>query len=293
MTKKKIPLSRLGACLGLAGLLAGCSPWTVDKTVVPSDADVLRISKEIQQVRNFEQTVYDVSTFAVDRCYAKTLREPFTLLTLGSLAGVYEQERIAAYWRAEGLDETFRVLWAADDSQLKPGERVVEINGTEIENNKTGMGEYPLVKYLTATIKARAAAYEDGEPYVVTLEDRRQVVVPLVPACRVKVWAMPHFDDEDYSEIPTNRYTAVVLPANAIRSASSVDEYRYLAGLAVYYSASEQASRKQAGAFGVLGLGVGVIAAVPLLYPVVSPLAQGLSGAMLGGMELNAAKFSS
>lgn len=287
-------IRRAGACVSLVGLLAGCAPWKVDKSVAPSDVDVASIRQEIQQVRDFQRSVYEVSTFAVDRCQSKTLREPFTLMTLGSVSDVYSKEKIAAYWKAAGLDETFRVFWAADDSPLKAGERVVELNGDEIENNKTGMGEYPLAKYINYTIKARAAAYEDGKPYLVRREgDETALAVPLKPACRVLVWAMPLFDDSDYSEIPTNAYSAVVLPPNAIRLARSVDEHRYLAGLAVYYSASAQASAGQAGNLGVLGLGAVAVIAMPLLYPVVGPLAQGLGGAVAtGGMMMNAAKFS-
>lgn len=287
-------VKRVGTLLSLLSALTGCATWKVDKSVTAADADVAFIQKEIQLVREFQQSVYDVSTFAVERCHSKTLREPFTLMTLGHLANAYPKEKIAAYWRAEGFDETFKVLWATDDSPLQPGERVIEINGRKIENNKTGMGEFPLVKYLNYTIKARAAAHEDGKPYVVKTERDKELAVPLKLACRVKVWAMPIFEESDYSELPLDRHSAVVLPTNAIRAARSVDEHRYLAGLAVYYSASEEAHQRQAGRSGVLGVGMAAIIAMPLLYPVMSPLAMLAGNAVATkGMLLDAAKFSS
>jgi hypothetical protein len=75
-------VKRVGTLLSLLSALTGCATWKVDKSVTAADADVAFIQKEIQLVREFQQSVYDVSTFAVERCHSKTLREPFTLMTL-------------------------------------------------------------------------------------------------------------------------------------------------------------------------------------------------------------------
>ena len=162
----------------LASLLAlsGCAAWKVDKSVVASPEQIAKISLEIDKVRRYQHAVYEVSTFAVDRCALKARREPFALITTGHLADLYDNRKVAAYWQAAGFDETWRVLWAAEDSGLRAGQRVLEINGKRIDNNKTGIGEFPLVIYLDQTSRARDAA-ADGKPYEITLEDGRRTLV--------------------------------------------------------------------------------------------------------------------
>jgi hypothetical protein len=236
--------------------LAGCSTYKIDKSIQPSEADVIAIRKEINHVREFQKAVYDVSTFAADRCDVKIGREPFVLMTLGHLDGTVSKQRIAAYYQAAGFDETWRVLWADDSSPLKPGDRVLEINDNGIENNKSGLGEYPLVKYFSQTSRARDAAL-DGKPFIVTLENGEKLTIQTRPACRTQVFAMPAFDAKhiNASNVPTALHGAVVLPPSVIHAARTTDEYRYHAGVAVYLSASSEAHDRRRGAGLLMGFG--------------------------------------
>jgi len=286
------PLFKTLCASAMAAALTGCAPYRIDKTAVPAPADVTTIGAEIARVRQFHQALYEVSTFAVDRCKRKAAREPFTLFTVGHLASQLPEEKIAAYYRAGDFDETWKVLWTGDGGLLPQGQRIVAINGNGIENNKTGMGEYPLVKYLHETSRARDAATE-GKPFVVTLEGGRELAVPTRPACRTQVWAMPVYDASGYSEIPTALHGAVVLPPNAIRAARNLDEYRYLAGVAVYLSASSEANGKRWGANALLGASALAVVAMPILYPVLSMPTVTASGALVGGdMGLRSAVFA-
>lgn len=284
---RKVPVAMM-----IMATLSGCAPWKLDKSIVPAEKDVIRARKEIGYTQHWQSIVYDMSLYAVDRCEAKTMIEPFSLMTLGSLAGIYKDDRIAAYHRASGYDEGWHVHWAAPDSPLAVGTRITEINGTKIENNKSGAGEYVIAWYVGRDITYRRDALA-GKPYVVTLENGEKVVIPMKKACEVFVWTMPSFDNEDYSEIPVNDFAPVVLPINAIRSAASDDELRYLAGLAIYYGASSEAVANRSAGRGILYTGAALIAAIPLLYAIVSPLSVRFGNGMATGTrEFNAAAFA-
>lgn len=273
-------------------LLGGCAPWKLDKSVTPNPTDVATIKREIDTVIEFQKAVYEVSVFAVDKCGAKATREPFALMTLGGLVNEYKPEKLSAYYKAAGLDEGWRVMWADGKSPLPVGTRITELNGRDLENNKTGMGEFPYVKYFNRTARARRDAV-DGEPFIATLENGRKITIPTVPACDVQVWSMPIFEDSDYSEIPTHQFAPVVIPSNAVRAARTQDEMRYLAGLAVYYGASSEAATKRGFGTGTLFSGIALVVAAPILYPIVAPITKKIQGGIVGGVtELNAALFS-
>jgi hypothetical protein len=285
----------LVVCAAMIASMSGCAAYKIDKSVMPSPADVAAIREEITRVQKFQKAVYDVSTFAVDRCDLKIGREPFTLITLGHLEGNVSKEKIAAYYGAAGFDETWRVLWADDSSPLKLGDRVIKINGNGIENNKTGLGEYPLVKNFLQTSRARDAALE-GTPFVVTLESGKDLVIPTRPACRTQVFSMPIFEgrNDNSFQISTALHGALVLPPSAIHAAKTTDEYRYLAGIAVYLSASSEAHNRRRGAGLMMGLGALVSIAAPVLYPVLSPAAVRSGNAIADGdMSVNSALFAS
>jgi hypothetical protein len=283
------------AFISTFAILGGCSTYKIDRSIQPSEADVIAIRKEINHVREFQQAVYDVSIFAADRCDVKIGREPFVLMTLGHLDGNVSKQRIAAYYQAAGLDETWRVLWADDSSPLKTGDRVLEINGNRIENNKSGLGEYPLAKYILQTSRARDAAFE-RTPFVITLENGKTLTIPTRPACRTQVFAMPVFDAKhiNSSLVPTALHGALTLPPSAIHAARTTDEYRYLAGIAVYLSASSEAHNRRRSAGLLMGLGALASVAIPPLYSVISPAAVKSGNAIAGGdMSINSALFSS
>lgn len=282
-----------GFCTFLLLLLGGCAPWKLDKSVAANPQDVATIKREIDTVIEFQKAVYEVSVFAVDKCGAKATREPFTLMTLGGLINDYKPEKIAAYYQAAGFDEGWRVMWADDKSPLPVGTRITEINGRDLENNKTGMGEFPYVKYFNRTARARREAI-DGEPFIATLDNGQKITIPTVPACDVQVWSMPIFEKSDYSEIPTHQFGPVVLPSNAVRAAQNQDEMRYLAGLAAYYGASGEAATKRGLGTGTLFSGIAMVVAAPILYPVIAPITKKIQGGIAGGVtELNAARFAS
>lgn len=289
----RFTIRRLPAILGVALTLSGCASWKVDKTLQSDPEDVKRLTESITQVRRFQAAVYDVSTFAVDRCTRTTLREPFALITIGQIANHYTPEQAVTYWHAAGWDETWKVLWSHPDSPIKEGERVLKINNTTIENNKTGLGELPLGKYLISNYRARRAA-EAGKPYTVTMEDGRNIEVELKPACRVQVWTIPPLELESVSVLPATKYDAVIIPSTAIHVAANVDEHRYLAGLAMYFGAGAEMTTKRVAGDALVTLSAGASAAVgimavqlfPWVYGVVSPLAIGLQRAMMGSADL-------
>lgn len=297
MKFKKYPLAALASVL----LLSGCAAWKLDKSLTPDPAQVQRVAREVAKSREFQQAVFEVSTFAVDRCALKVRREPFALMTVGNLVGFYDEKKIAAYWHAAGFDETWRVLWAADGSGLRPGQRVMAINGNAIENNKSWQGEAPLAPYFTYTSRARDAAGE-GRPYEITLEDGRTLTVAAQPACRTLVWSMPVVEDDASFEVSPGVHGATVLPPNALHEARSADELRYLAALAVYYTASESGAARARGGRMLMGLGAlgafGAIATAPLVGIVANPLIAATvnsgAGALTRGSEgAQAAAFAS
>ena len=283
--KSFLPLA-VAACLALGG----CAGWKVDKTAIPSPQDVQVLSAEIAKVREFQSAVYDVSVFSVDRCERKSTREPFALLTLGSLEPFLSKEKIAAYYHAGGFDEQWHVLWAHQESGLQKGDNITHINGNKLDNNKTGLGEAPLQLYFNAITSAREAALT-GKPFVVRRADGRELQVKVVPACRTIVWSMPLLEQSNYAGVTLNG--PVVIPANAIQAAQTTDELRYLAAIAVYLSASAEANgRRQLAVLG-LGLAAATVFVNPLLYAATTfPTARGITGAETSGMVENAALFA-
>lgn len=289
-------LSRRVGCVAVLSALSACAPWQLDKSVSPNPADVLAIQSDLAAVRRFQQAVYDTSIAAVDRCSVKTLREPYALLTIGHLVDFYSDERLVAYWAAGGYDETFKVLWADASSPIQVGDRVIKINGKPIENNKTGLGEQPLERYIKFTLRDRDAAQEQGVPFRVTVSDaagEREIEMPMQPACRVMAWTMPLIEGSAYSSTPRHFFDAVVIANTAVRMAETPDELRYLAGLAIYFSDSPEAANRQVGHQAVVTLGIAAVIVNPLLYPIVSPLAIAMGrGITSSGMTLDAALFS-
>lgn len=286
-------LARFTALLCASLLVTGCAAWKVDKSIQADPEAVQQMARKADQVKRFHQAVYEVSTFAAERCDTQTMREPFMLVTLGQFTNVYSAEQVATVWHASGWDENWRVAWAHPTSPIKEGERVVEINGNKIENNKTGMGEWPLVKYFYRNYSAREDA-ADGEPYRVTMEDGREIDVPMVPGCRAQVWAVPVFDDEPNSFLPRTYTEAVILPATAINLASNDDERRYLAGLAMYFGAGAETNRNRTVATTVVAVNASATAAIgvlavplfPLVYGVLSPVTLMLQKAITGSADI-------
>lgn len=276
--------------LALAAALSGCAAYTIDKTIEPSPQEVAAIGREIAKVRDFHQAVYDVSTFAVDRCARQTLREPFALLTTVSLRKHLTKEQLAAYWRAGGYDETWRVLWALEGSGLAPGDVVLRINGTEIENN--GWDKAPLQVYFNEAYSGQREA-ESGKPFRITLASGEEREMPMKPACRTMVWAMPLTGRNDSSDVSTVR--PIVIPPSAIQMAQSQDELRYLAALAVYFSASAEANtRRWIGATGML-VGTVLPGVAPLTATIAAQSAAlNIAGRVVAtsGMVENAAHFA-
>lgn len=277
------------AGIAVAIAFSGCASYKIDKTAVPSPEDVAAIGKEIGKVRDFQQAVYDVSTFAVDRCDRKTVRVPFSLLTLGTLESHLSKEKIAAYHRAGGFDEQWHVIWALAGSGLAPGDAVVRINGAKIENNKSGFGEFPLQRYFNAIYAGQDAA-EKGKPFQVTLASGKQLEVQTKPSCRTVVWAMPLAERSAHAEASPNG--PIVIAANAIQAAQTADELRYLAALAVYYSASSEANKRRYAGIAGLGAAALAIAAAPVLAVANGVVAKGINQASTSGMVENAALFA-
>lgn len=289
-------VARVLASAALALVLGGCATWTLDRSVRAKPEDVAYIAQEIERAARYQQAVHEVSTFAADRCPQQAAREPFMLLTLGHMGRHYGMERYAAYWEAGGFDEHLRVLWATPGSGLRRGERVLRINDIDI-----GPGDIPLARYLDATSRARDAALE-GKPYRVTLEDGRTVDVPVRKACRTLTHAMPLFEANDQVEVTPALHGAIVLPRNAIHEARTEDEYRYLAGVAVYLSASEAARNRRRGGLAMqAGALVGItalIVAMPVVGIVANPVVsavtnQGANALQRAGMSVQAAVFAS
>lgn len=287
------PIRRYSCLLLALGALAlsACAPYQLNKQVSADPKDVQVLRQRIAGVRDFQEALYEVSTSAVDLCAHKTVREPFALISMGTMVNALPEERLAAYWEAGGIDETWRVLWT-DGQVLQQGQRIVKINGKAIENNKSGLGEFPAAVYVEQTVRAREAA-EKGRPYRVTLEDGTEVTVPTRPACRTMGLAIPMVLDVDALSAPINQYHPVVLPPTAIAAAASEDEFRYLAAVAVYMSASDHARQRNALSGGVLGLGASTLFINPLLYALVSqPGVQAAAAVRSGGMGLQAALFA-
>lgn len=289
---------RLLRCLKLISALAisavfftACAPYKLNKALLADPKDVPVLRDRIEGARHYQKALYEVSTAMVDQCEFKTVREPFALMSMGTMVGVLKEDRLGAYWEAGGIDETWRVLWTTGEV-LKPGQRVVRIQGKNIENNKSWMGEFPAAIYIEQTVKAREAA-EKGKPYVVTLEDGTEVQVPTRPSCRTMGVAVPMVLDLDAFQTPINQYHSMVLPPTAIAEAATQDEYRYLAGLAVYMSASSHAKRRRMASGGVVALGASTLFINPLLYLLINQ-----PGVLLGqavrnaGMDLDAGLFA-
>lgn len=217
-------------------------------------------------------------------------------MTVGHLVDFYNERRITAYHRAAGLDETWQVFWADASSPVQPGQRVLKINGEPIENNKTFLGEYPLAKYIYRNSLARDAAAE-GTPFLLTMADGSVVTVPTRPACRLQLWTMPVFEEEKRSRHDGMPHGVVFMSHNAIREAQHEDEFRYIAGIAVYIATSEETTqrRRMAIALNLLGIagGAAALASSPLLYgPVNQGTLLGMQAIINGSMSARAAVFS-
>src|SRR5690606_6700618 len=96
------------------------------------------------------------------------------------------------------------------------------------------------------------------------------------------------------SILPRNKFEATILPSTAIHFAQSVDEHRYLAGLAMYYGAGAETTTNRTAGQALVAVSAGASAAVgilaaplfPFVYGILSPLSLGIQNALAGSADL-------
>ena len=270
--RMRIRPHRIALPLALWALLAGGAALPQSKGYdFAFERDLFRTRYE--QELQFREAVIHVAWAAEALCASTTQIEPFVLLSTHALRRSLSERDLGLLREVTKLDEHWRVVWSDESApdELRLGDVVTAVNGRVLPG---GTKRFDLAALFVGgsvvstddrgfweVMDAARQEAQGTRQMRLTLADGRTLEVETQTGCAGAVTASGFDADPDtFSRLGSQR---VKIPANAIATAATRDEFRWLAAFGTYFQASQTAIEQMQRVEGLsTGFAVGRILAL-------------------------------